>query len=83
MAVGTLTTKGQITIPHEVRARLRLKAGDRIEFRIESDGSVTLVPLARRTEDVFGVLSKHARRAPVSAEEMNRLLGESFRRRKR
>lgn len=32
MSTATLTSKGQITIPARVRAALRIKAGDRIEF---------------------------------------------------
>ena len=83
MTIGTLTTKGQITIPHEIRESLRLKSGDRIEFRIAADGSVTLLPLARRAGEVFGILSKHAKQPVVSVDEMNRLVGEAFRRRGR
>jgi len=83
MAVATLTSKGQITIPHEIRGRLRLKAGDRIEFRVEEGGSVTLLPLARRMEEVFGILSGHAGRKSVPVEKMDRLLADSFRRRQR
>ena len=83
MAVATLTSKGQITIPHEIRGRLRLKAGDKIEFRVEEGGSVTLLPLARRAEDVFGILSGQAGRKSVPIEKMDRLLADSFRRRQR
>ena len=83
MAIGTLTTKGQITIPQKVRERLCLKAGDKIEFRVEKDGSVTLLPLARRAEDVFGLLARFRKKTPVSLDEMNRLVSQSFQRRKR
>jgi antitoxin PrlF len=83
MTIGTLTSKGQITIPSAMREQLRLKTGDRIEFRIEPDGTINMVPLARRVTDVIGMLSKHARKTPVTLEEMNRLLDESFRRKNR
>lgn len=33
--VSTLSSKGQITVPIEVRERLGLKEGDRVEFVIE------------------------------------------------
>ncbi len=32
MSTATIRTKGQITIPVEVRNALNLKAGDRVEF---------------------------------------------------
>ncbi len=32
MASAKLTTKGRVTIPASVRADLKLKAGDRVEF---------------------------------------------------
>jgi len=32
MALATLTTKGQVTIPKEVRESLRLHTGDKIEI---------------------------------------------------
>jgi antitoxin PrlF len=38
---STLTSKGQITLPVEVRRRLGLKTGDRIEF-VEDDAGFRL-----------------------------------------
>jgi len=42
MAVATLTTKGQTTIPLEVRTAAKLKAGDRIHFTVLADGTIIL-----------------------------------------
>ena len=43
MPTATLTSKGQTTIPREVRRFLKLKSGDRLEFKLNPDGhSVTL-----------------------------------------
>lgn len=39
---ATLTSKGQITVPVELRTRLGLKDGDRIEFFTDADGKVWL-----------------------------------------
>ncbi|CAE6488306.1 MAG: AbrB/MazE/SpoVT family DNA-binding domain-containing protein [Candidatus Nitrosotenuis sp.] len=36
ISVGSITTKGQITIPKEIRERLELKEGDKIIFIIEA-----------------------------------------------
>ncbi len=79
MSVATLTSKGQVTIPKEVRERLRLKTGDRLDFRLEEDGSVRLVPVARRAADVFGVLAEKASKSYSAAEEREKLR-EAFRR---
>ena len=37
----TLSSKGQVTIPIEIRKRLGLKAGDRVEFAME--GPLTVI----------------------------------------
>jgi AbrB family looped-hinge helix DNA binding protein len=47
---STVTSKGQITIPASVRRQLGLRAGDRVEFRVDRNGAV-LRPL--RTADPF------------------------------
>jgi len=44
MARATLTSKGQITLPREIRQWLGLKAGLRFECYIDWDGQVVLVP---------------------------------------
>jgi antitoxin PrlF len=41
--VATVTSKGQITLPQEVRARLGLRQGDRVAFEIR-DGVTTVTP---------------------------------------
>lgn len=41
IGIGSITTKGQITIPKEIRDRLDLKEGDRIIFVMES-GQATI-----------------------------------------
>ena len=37
---STLSSKGQITVPLEIRRRLGLKEGDRVEFVIENDQTI-------------------------------------------
>jgi len=48
---STISSKGQVTVPIEVRRRLGLKEGDRVEFVFE-DGRTVLRP-ARTEENPF------------------------------
>ncbi len=70
MALATLTSKGQVTIPKKVRDSLRLHAGDAIHFFITKDGDALLRPVTRKVDDVFGRLRKYGGK-PVSVEEMD------------
>jgi antitoxin PrlF len=67
MAESTMTSKGQTTIPIEVRRRLKLKPGDRIEYLIEDD-KVILSPRNLDIRELKGILGPPPRR--VSLEEM-------------
>jgi AbrB family looped-hinge helix DNA binding protein len=44
MPSAKLTSKGQITVPKEVREALGVHTGDRLAFRIRDDGTVLLEP---------------------------------------
>ena len=46
MPSATLTSKGQTTIPREVRRFLKLKPGDRLEFTLNPDGQTVLLKAA-------------------------------------
>jgi antitoxin PrlF len=48
---STISSKGQITVPREVRNRLGLSAGDRVEFVVEGDR--TIIRPARSGPDPF------------------------------
>ncbi len=70
MSITTITTKGQTTIPKEIRDKLNLRPGDRISFIVEDDGRVYIQPLNVHVEDLSGILHKPGMK-PVSIEEMN------------
>jgi len=69
MAASTITSKGQTTIPGEIRKHLKLKPGDRVEFVVEADGKVVLVPATVDVRELYGLLAPAPRRA--SLEEMD------------
>ncbi len=69
MATATITSKGQTTIPKTVRQRLRLKAGDRVEFVVRDDGTALMVPATIHVADLEGILSPPHK--PVTVAAMN------------
>jgi antitoxin PrlF len=52
----TVTSKGQVTIPVEVREHLGIKPKDRVQFEVSEDGSVTVVPARSHVLASFGVV---------------------------
>jgi antitoxin PrlF len=76
--VATLTSKGQVTIPASVRARLGLRTGDQVDFVLAPDGDVTLKAKRTRFEELRGVL-RSSRRRPVSPAEMDQAIQRATR----
>ena len=70
MALATITTKGQVTIPKSVRDSLMLSTGDKIEFIVTNKREALIRPISKKVDDVFGILHKPGRKA-VSVEEMD------------
>ena len=70
MALATLTTKGQVTIPKKIRESLRLHAGDKIEIIVTGKGEAMIRPVSKKVDDVFCKLYKPGRKA-VSIEAMD------------
>jgi AbrB family looped-hinge helix DNA binding protein len=54
--VRTVTTKGQVTIPAEIRRLLEVEPGDKVVFRVTED-RVELHHGATTLEDTFGAVS--------------------------
>lgn len=77
MATATVTSKGQVTIPKEIRERLNIKTGDRLDFRVDDDGEVRVIPIAKKVAEVFGAFAFKARR-PLSTREIKKRLGRAF-----
>jgi len=70
MAVATLTSKGQITVPSRVRAALGLEKGDRVEFVEQGKGQFAIIAASRSVHELKGMFQRK-RSKPVSIEEMN------------
>lgn len=69
MSIATLTSKGQLTLPKEVRDYFHLEPGDKIEFQL-AEGAAAMRPLKRSVAEVFGCLSGYVLQ-PLTLDEMN------------
>jgi AbrB family looped-hinge helix DNA binding protein len=76
--IATITSKGQITIPKEVRQALQVKENDQLLFVVEGDQAV-ITPLRRRPLVSFRGALPATRPYPgmeAIREELHRELGE-------
>ena len=74
MATATVTSKGQITIPKEIREALELEVGDRVAFRVDASGRVVLEPETLDLMQLFGALKPGVR--GVAVEDMGQAVRE-------
>ena len=51
--ISTMTSKGQVTVPVEIRRALGLKAQDKLVFRVV-EGRVEIEPLPMSLEEAYG-----------------------------
>lgn len=68
---ATLTSKGQTTIPKEIRDSLHMKPGDRMTFTLMPDATVVLRLKSKSLAELAGTLHKKGRR-PVPVEQLSR-----------
>jgi len=69
MALATLTTKGQVTIPKVIRDSLKLNTGDKIEIFVTDKREAIIRPVSKKVDEIFCKLHKPGRKA-VSLEEI-------------
>ena len=69
-AFTTMTSKGQLTIPKEVRESLNLAAGTRF-YVTERNGQVVAVPKNRRLSELAGMLGSPPGNVSLSVEDMH------------
>jgi antitoxin PrlF len=69
MSTATLSSKGQITIPAEVRNELKVDAGDRVEFVQIAPGRYEFVAVTNDVTELKGMFGPAKK--TVSIESMN------------
>ena len=74
MTTATLSSKGQITIPANVRNTLKVHAGDRVDFVQIGPDRFEFVAATRSVTDLKGMFGKPVQ--PVSIEAMNAAIAQ-------
>jgi AbrB family looped-hinge helix DNA binding protein len=67
--IAIINPQWQVTIPPEIREYLRLTPGEQLQFFINSEGTLTLLPMTKDVRILKGIVPP--RESPVSLEEMN------------
>jgi antitoxin PrlF len=71
MSVAIMTSKGQTTIPKEIRDGLGLKPRDQLHFTLLPDGTVIMRAKKRSITELYGALHKRGRKA-LSVADLSR-----------
>lgn len=77
MSEARLSSKGQITVPRDIRERLKLKLGDKVRFRIADNGQVVVEAARYHVGELYGLLHRKGQK-PVSVEEMDEAIRHRF-----
>ncbi len=75
MGASKLTSKGQVTIPAEVRSHLSLQPGDTVEFVVLENGAVMVRPAYIDVMDLAGCLAEPKGKR-LSVSEMHEIIKE-------
>lgn len=78
MTKATLTSKGQVTIPKEIRDYLKLDTGSKVDFIIDENGEVKVIPLNVPVQTLSGILHRPEIKA-ASIEEMEEAIAAGAR----
>ena len=68
---STLTSKGQTTIPKDIRDSLGMKSGDRMTFTLMPDGTVLLRVKNKSVMSLAGSLRKKGQK-PLPVDQLSR-----------
>jgi antitoxin PrlF len=75
MSVGTMTSKGQITIPVDVRRDLGLHPGSRVAFIRTQAGTYEIRSESASVRDLKGTIPRPQK--PVTLEDMDRAIAQA------
>ncbi len=71
MSEATVTSKGQVTIPADIRRALGLSTGERVIFTRLDDGTTVMRAKTRSVLELKGLLKAAAGQRKVAIADMN------------
>lgn len=74
MSKATVTSKGQVTIPHDIRKMAKIGKGTRLDFQLEKDGSLIVRPATKSLSELKGIAKVRKKRKTVSLSEMKKAI---------
>jgi len=77
MPTATVTSKGQITIPLEVRTKLGIRTGTKVHFVETASGRFDFVPATGSILDLYGVLKDDAA-PPMTLDQMDQAIADQL-----
>ena len=74
MNTAKVTSKGQVTIPKQVRRLMAIEVGDRLAFELDDDGRLRVSRVSGEPRPLRGLLSAYAREDAVDDERVRAAL---------
>ncbi len=71
--IATMTSKGQVTVPREIREHFHIKTGDKLDFVIRDDGTIETIPIHTSLKSLKGMLQQPMKK--VTLEDMEKAIG--------
>ena len=72
---ATITRTGQVTVPKPIRDKLHLQPGDKIDFMLEDDGGLRVVPVTASVTRLKGMVPEPE--FPVGLAEMDEAIARA------
>ncbi len=73
---AVVTSKGQVTIPILIRTQAKISPGSKLDFQIESDGTLKVSLINQEVSQLKGMV-KSKRRKPASLKEMKKAIHDA------
>jgi antitoxin PrlF len=74
--LATITSKGQVTVPKNIRDQLNIQAGTQLDFTLNNDGTISVRPLNRTALSIVGILKRPGQKVGT-IEQMNDAIAEA------